>query len=106
VKAVYNPAAQFELKVSEVEFRRTPGGRQLMARIYQPQGPGPFPSMLDLHGGAWRRKDRLAEEPMDRAIAASGILVVAIDLRLSRRQRAAGRAGEVRGDVPGRRRRM
>jgi len=83
MKATYDPAATFELKVSEVEFRRTQGGRQLMARVYQPQGPGPFPTVLDLHGGAWRRKDRLAEEPMDRAIAASGVLVVAIDLRLS-----------------------
>ena len=79
----YDPAAKFELKVSEVDFLRTPAGRQLMARVYQPQGPGPFPTVLDLHGGAWRRKDRLAEEPMDRAIAASGVLVVAIDLRLS-----------------------
>jgi acetyl esterase/lipase len=83
MKAAYNPAGRFELKVSEVEFRRTPGGRQLMARIYQPQGAGPFPALLDLHGGAWRRKDRFAEEPMDRAIAASGVLVVAIDLTLS-----------------------
>jgi acetyl esterase/lipase len=79
----YDPAAKFELKISDVEFRRTAGGRQLMARIYQPQGAGPFPTVLDLHGGAWRRKDRLAEEPMDRAIAASGVLVVAVDLRLS-----------------------
>jgi acetyl esterase/lipase len=83
MKTSYDPAGKFELKVSEVEFHRTPAGRQLMARIYQPQGPGPFPTVLDLHGGAWRRKDRLAEEPMDRAIAASGVLVVAIDLRLS-----------------------
>ena len=83
MRAAYDPAATFELKVSDVEFRRTPAGRQLMARVYQPQGAGPFPTVLDLHGGAWRRKDRLAEEPMDRAIAASGVLVVAIDLRLS-----------------------
>ena len=83
MKTTYDPAATFELKVSEVEFQRTPKGRQLMARIYQPQGTGPFPTVLDLHGGAWRRKDRLAEEPMDRAIASSGVLVVAIDLRLS-----------------------
>lgn len=82
-KTAYDPAATFELEVSEVEFRRTPGGRQLMARIYRPRGAGLFPTLLDLHGGAWRRKDRLAEEPMDRAIAASGVLVVAIDLRLS-----------------------
>jgi acetyl esterase len=82
-KTVYDPAGRFELKVSEVEYRRTAAGRPLMARIYQPQGAGPFPTLLDLHGGAWRRKDRLAEEPMDRAIAASGVLVVAIDLTLS-----------------------
>jgi acetyl esterase/lipase len=83
MKTAYNPEGKFELKVSDVEFRRSAGGRQLMARVYQPQGPGPFPTVLDLHGGAWRRKDRLAEEPMDRAIAASGVLVVAIDLTLS-----------------------
>jgi acetyl esterase len=83
MKTAYDPAAKFELKVSEVEFRRTPGGRQLMARIYQPQGAGPFPTLLDLHGGAWNAKDRKAEEPMDRALAASGVLVVAIDLTLA-----------------------
>src|SRR3954467_4144374 len=86
-KTGYDPKARFELKVSEVPFRKNAQGRQLMARIYQPvssnTGAGPFPTVLDLHGGAWRRKDRLAEEPMDRAIAASGVLVVAIDLRLS-----------------------
>ena len=38
MNAAYDPTATFELKVSEVEFRRTPAGRQLMARVYQPQG--------------------------------------------------------------------
>src|ERR1700726_29552 len=79
----YDPAAKFDLAVSEVEFRRNSAGRMLMARIYQPQGPGPFPTVLDLHGGAWNRKDRFAEEPMDRALAASGLLVVAIDMTLA-----------------------
>ena len=82
-KTAYDPAATFEVKVSEVELRRTPAGRMLMARIYQPAGPGPFPTMLDLHGGAWNAKDRHAEEPMDRALAASGVLVVAIDMTLA-----------------------
>jgi len=76
----YDPAAHFEITVRDVEFRRTAAGRQLMARIYQPQGAGPFPALLDLHGGAWNAKDRHAEEPMDRALAASGLLVVAIDM--------------------------
>ncbi len=81
--AAYNPAGKFELDVSEVEVRRNSAGRMLMARIYQPKGPGPFPTILDLHGGAWNGKNRTAEEPMDRALAASGLLVVAIDMTLA-----------------------
>jgi acetyl esterase len=79
----YDPGARFDLAVSEVEFRRNSAGRVLMARIYQPKGPGPFPTVLDLHGGAWNGKNRLAEQPMDRALAASGLLVVAVDLTLA-----------------------
>lgn len=79
----YDPAAKFALTVSELEYRRTAKGRSLMARIYQPAGPGPFPVVLDLHGGAWNAKDRHAEEPFDRAIAAAGALVVAVDLTLA-----------------------
>ena len=81
--AVYDPAARFELEVSEVPFRRNAQGRELKARIYRPRGKGPFPTVLDLHGDAWNRKVRLAEEPMDRAIASSGALVVAIDMTIA-----------------------
>jgi len=79
----YDPGAKFELDVSEVEFRRNSAGRMLMARIYQPKGAGPFPTVLDLHGGGWNFKNRTAEEPMDRALAASGLLVVAVDMTLA-----------------------
>ena len=83
MKIAYDPAAKLELKVTEVELRRAVSGRMLMARVYQPQGLGPFPTLLDLHGGAWNNKDRAANEPMDRAVAASGVLVVAIDMTLA-----------------------
>ena len=82
-KTAYDPAAKFELTVSEVEMRPNSAGRMLMARIYQPKGAGPFPTLLDLHGGAWNAKDRHAEEPMDRSLASSGLLVVAIDMTLA-----------------------
>jgi acetyl esterase len=82
-KTPYDPEAKFEIAVNEVEFRRNAAGRMLMARIYQPTGTGPFPTVLDLHGGAWNGKDRRAEEPMDRALAASGVLVGAIDMTLA-----------------------
>ena len=72
-KPNYDPTAKFEITVTEVDVRRTPAGRLLMARVYQPNGAGPFPTVLDLHGGAWNAKDRHAEEPMDRALAASGV---------------------------------
>ena len=69
MNADYDPAARFDIAISEVEYRRTTAGRALMARIYQPQAAGPFPTLLDLHGGAWNNKDRFANEPMDRALA-------------------------------------
>ena len=83
MKTAYDPAAKLDLKVTETELRRAVSGRMLMARVYQPQGVGPFPTLLDLHGGAWNNKDRFANEPMDRAVAASGVLVVAVDLTLA-----------------------
>lgn len=76
----YDPNARFDIEESDVELRRNPAGRMLMARIYRPKGPGPFPTVLDLHGGAWNGKDRFAEVPMDQALAASGLLVVAVDM--------------------------
>jgi acetyl esterase/lipase len=76
-------SVRYELEVHEVPFRRTARGRELVARVYQPLGDGPFPALLDLHGGAWNSKDRFANETMDRAVAQSGVLVVAIDLTLA-----------------------
>lgn len=82
--AKYDPAAQVEITVNHVEFRRNQAGRLLMARVYRPVGRGPFPMVLDLHGGAWNGKDRHAEEPMDRSLASSGLLVVAVDMTLGK----------------------
>jgi acetyl esterase len=79
----YNPSQQYEIKVWDVEYRRDPV-RTLMARIYQPQGEGPFPALLDVHGGAWNDQDRTANAPVDERLAASGLLVVAIDVRLAK----------------------
>jgi len=79
----YDPAAQFNVMIYELEYRRSAKGRALLARVYQPSGPGPVPTLLSLHGGAWNAKDRSAEDPFNRAIAAAGALVVAVDLTLA-----------------------
>ncbi|MCS5657740.1 MAG: alpha/beta hydrolase [Dehalococcoidia bacterium] len=78
----YNPSSRFDIKSWDVEYRRDPV-RALMARIYQPQGTGSFPVLLDVHGGAWNDQDRTVNSLVDQELAASGVLVVAIDLRLA-----------------------
>jgi acetyl esterase len=80
---VYDPSATFDVDIREIEYRTNSAGRRLMARLYQPRGKGPFPAVIDLHGGAWNNKDRTAEAPMDHALATSGLLVVAIDMTLA-----------------------
>ena len=76
---MYDPALQTAVKVWDLEYRRNPI-RTLMARVYQPQSDDPFPVVVDVHGGAWNGQDRTANELIDRGLAESGILVVAIDL--------------------------
>ncbi len=78
----YNPAQKFEVNVHEQEYRSAPN-ESWTVRVYQPQGNGPFPALLDVHGGAWGRGDRTNDEVMDRALAASGIVVAAVDFRLA-----------------------
>ncbi len=78
--AIYDPRRQYELKVFDVEYKES-DGRSWMARIYQPQGAGPFPALLDVHGGAWSGGDRTVGELRASALASSGLLVASIDLR-------------------------
>jgi acetyl esterase/lipase len=78
----YNPSAHFEVKTFDVEYRRD-GNTIYLARIFQPQGAGPFPTLLDIHGGAWANGDRLMNEGTDLALAESGLLIAAIDFRTS-----------------------
>ncbi|HEX2929179.1 MAG TPA: alpha/beta hydrolase [Candidatus Binatia bacterium] len=71
---------QFEVEERDVEYQRL-AGKPWLARIYQPKGSGPFPSIIDVHGGAWHNGDRLNNEGIDRALAAKGIVVAALDFR-------------------------
>src|SRR6266851_9913222 len=74
-----------ELRVEDVEYQRQ-GGRPLLARLYRPAGSvsssGPFPAVLQVHGGAWVNKDRTDNEFIARSFAESGILVASIDFRM------------------------
>ena len=52
-------------------------------RIYQPGGVGPFPVLLDVHGGAWQGGSNSDGEYIDQKLAESGVLVAAIDFRVA-----------------------
>lgn len=56
--------------------------RSLLADVYRPEGAGPFPSVLLIHGGAWKRGDRAQVEGLAERIAARGYLVVSATYRL------------------------
>ena len=74
-------AANHEIEVRDLEYRRDTSS-PLLARLYRPQGSGPFPALIDVHGGAWAAGDRLNNAPLDAALAKSGIVVLAVDFRM------------------------
>ncbi|MBV8888236.1 MAG: alpha/beta hydrolase [Alphaproteobacteria bacterium] len=73
--------ASHEIETGDIEYRRDASGA-LLARLYRPRGPGPFPALIEVHGGAWNSGDRLNNAPLDEALAQSGIVVLAIDFRM------------------------
>src|SRR5438552_16255804 len=70
-----------EIRVEDVEYQRQ-GGKALLARVYRPAGTGPFPAVVQVHGGAWTSKDRTDNDFISRAFAESGILVASLDFRM------------------------
>ncbi len=70
----------YEIKIEDVEYLRH-AGAPLLARLYRPQGTGPFPIMVELHGGAWCRSERLADKLIHETLAKTGVIVAALDWR-------------------------
>jgi len=73
--------ATHDIAVEDVEYLRH-GDTPLLARIFRPRAGGPFPMVVDLHGGAWCRGDRLNDAPINEALARSGVVVAALDFRM------------------------
>ena len=71
--------------VARVENRRIPGpGGEIGLRIYTPQGKGPFPVLVFIHGGGWVLCGLDSHDGPCRALAnAVPCLVVSVDYRLA-----------------------
>jgi acetyl esterase len=69
------------IHTEDLEYQR-PNGVPLLARLYRPEGSGPFPAVLEAHGGAWTSGDRFNNVSIAEDLAANGILVLSIDFRM------------------------
>jgi acetyl esterase len=71
----------YAVDITDVEYLRH-GDQPLLARLFRPRGSGPFPIMVELHGGAWVRGDRLNGNAANEALAKHGVIVAALDFRV------------------------
>jgi acetyl esterase len=60
-----------------------PGGVPLRVDVYLPDGDGPHPAAVVLHGGGWSSGSRSGVAPIARRLAAEGIAAFAADYRLA-----------------------
>ena len=71
----------YDIDIADVEYLRH-GDTPLLARLFKPRGSGPFPIMIELHGGAWVRGTRMNGEAANEAMAKNGVIVAALDFRV------------------------
>ena len=71
----------YDIDIADVEYLRH-GDTPLLARLFKPRGSGPFPIMIELHGGAWVRGNRLNGDAANEVLAKNGVIVVALDFRV------------------------
>jgi acetyl esterase len=57
------------------------GDRQIMARVFKPEGPGPFPAYIDLHGGAWNNGDLNDRTGLGEYLAQRSVVMVTLNFR-------------------------
>ena len=77
----YDPSASYEVREHDQEYLNV-GGVTRQVRIYQPEGPGPFPMLLSIHGGAWTDKDHTDYASTCKPLAATGLVVASIGQRV------------------------
>ena len=70
----------FEFDMQDIEYLRH-GNESVLARWFQPRGDGPFPAMIEVHGGAWTNYDRTRGKSLHEALARSGVVVLSLDFR-------------------------
>lgn len=83
-----------DFTATDLEYQRH-NGAPLLARLYRPVGEGPFPALVEVHGGAWTSGDRFNNVAIAEYLAARGVVVLSIDFRMP----PAGRYLDTMADV-------
>jgi acetyl esterase len=78
--AVLDAKNTTDYDVEDVEYLRH-GDKPLLARVFKPRGEGPYPALVEVHGGAWCMSDRKTEHLRHEYMAAHGIVSIALDFR-------------------------
>ena len=71
----------YAVQIEDVEYLRH-GDKPFQAKLFRPQGDGPFPVMIELHGGAWVNGTRENGNVGNEALAKNGVIVAALDFRV------------------------
>ena len=74
-------SSRYDLYNDEIYSRI--GSRQLLADVYVPEGRGPFPAVLVVHGGGWSGGKRTEMNFIARRLAKHRYVAVNIDYRLA-----------------------
>ena len=77
----YDPSDLYAVLMHDQEYLNV-GGVTRRVRIYQPKGPGPFPMLLSIHGGAWTDKAHTDYASTCEPLAATGLVVASIGQRV------------------------
>jgi len=76
-------ASTHEFDVQDIEYIRH-GDKPFLASVYKPRGDGPFPALVDLHGGAWCLANRFSDKARHQWLASHGVVVISLDWRVAR----------------------
>ena len=72
--------ASFDYTVGDFNYVEHEDGPQRL-RLFMPIGTGPFPLVVDVHGGAWCNQDLKDCEPRDLLLVRAGFAVAALNFR-------------------------
>lgn len=70
----------YDVEIEEVDYLHH-DGEAYPAKIFKPVGDGPFPAVVEVHGGAWSKGDRTTNDAINSAVARGGVVVAALEFR-------------------------